>query len=121
MLYQEENMQILLVLLFCLLLRGEYAKFACSIICLSLESNISSPARYSYSSNFPHDKADIFAASLLITYCTFSSVILSSIIMISFHNLSARFFLKREGLSDARVASITKKEYALQYIFYKNS
>ena len=31
--------------------------------------------------------------------------------MLSFFILSKRFFLKREGLSDARVASITKKEY----------
>ena len=31
--------------------------------------------------------------------------------MISFYIISKRFFLKRKGLSDARVASITKKEY----------
>ena len=31
--------------------------------------------------------------------------------MICFYILSHRFFLKCEGLSDARVASITKKEY----------
>ena len=31
--------------------------------------------------------------------------------MISFYILSKRFFLKREGLPDARVASVTKKEY----------
>ena len=31
--------------------------------------------------------------------------------MISFYILSKRFFLKHEGLSDARVASITKKRY----------
>ena len=31
--------------------------------------------------------------------------------MISFYILSKRFFLKREGLSDARVVSITKKGY----------
>ena len=30
--------------------------------------------------------------------------------MITFYNLAKRFLLKREGLSDARVASITKKE-----------
>ena len=32
-------------------------------------------------------------------------------VMISFYILSKRLFLKREGLSDARVASGTKKEY----------
>ena len=31
--------------------------------------------------------------------------------MISFYILSTRFFLKRKGLSDAGVVSITKKEY----------
>ena len=31
--------------------------------------------------------------------------------MIKFYILSKRFFLNRKGLSDARVASITKKEY----------
>ena len=31
--------------------------------------------------------------------------------MISFYIFSKRFFLKCKGLSDARVASITKKDY----------
>ena len=31
--------------------------------------------------------------------------------MISFYILSKRLFLNLEGLSDARVASVTKKEY----------
>ena len=88
--------------------KGEYSNSACSIICHSLEGNISSPVRYSYSSILPHNTA-IFAPSLLISYCNFSSLILSSIVMISFYIPSNRFFLKREGLSDARVASIAKK------------
>ena len=54
------------------------------------------------------DKADIFAASLLILYCNFSYLMLSSIVIISFHIFSERFFSKCKGLSDARVASITK-------------
>ena len=39
--------------------------------------------------------------------------------MISFYILSKRFFLKLEGLSDARVASITKKRYdfALHFLY----
>ena len=41
--------------------------------------------------------------------------------MISFYILSKRFFLKRKRLSDARVASITKKNMVLQYIFYIDS
>ena len=36
---------------------------------------------------------------------------LSPIVIITFYTLSKILFLKREGLSDARVASITKKEY----------
>ena len=44
--------------------------------------------------------------------------------MISFYILSKRFFLKRKGLSDTRVASITKKEYDFaanfDYIFIKS-
>ena len=41
--------------------------------------------------------------------------------MISFYILSTRFFLKREGLIDARVASITKKEYGFagHFLQYK--
>ena len=88
---------------------GEYANLACSIICLWLKGNISSPARYSYSSIFPGDNADAFAASQIISYCSFWSLILS-IVMISFYFLSKRFFLKQGGLSDARVASIIKKK-----------
>ena len=38
--------------------------------------------------------------------------------MISFYILSERFLLKRKGLSDARVASITKKEYGFGVIFF---
>ena len=68
------------------------------------------PLRNSYLSIFLDDNAHIFTASLLISYCRFSSLISSSVVMISFYILSKRFFLKREGLSDERVVSITKKE-----------
>ena len=92
--------------------KEEHENLACSILCLRLEGNISSPVRYSLLWIFPDDNADIFAASLLISYYSFSSLILSWIIIISFYIFSTRFFLKLEGLSDARVASITKKEYS---------
>ena len=36
-----------------------------------IRCNISSPVRYSYLSILPDDNADIFAASLLLSYCTF--------------------------------------------------
>ena len=51
--------------------KGEYANLACSIICLFLEGYTSSPVRYSYLSILPNDNVDIFAASLLISYCNF--------------------------------------------------
>ena len=37
--------------------------------------------------------------------------------MISFYILPKRLFLKREGLSDARIVSITKKEYGFTVPF----
>ena len=66
---------------------------------------------------FPDDNADIFAASLLMSYCSFPSLVLSSVVMISFYILSKRFFLKRKVLSNARVASITKKAYGFAVYF----
>ena len=41
--------------------------------------------------------------------------------MISFYILFKRFFLKRKGLSDARVASVTKKECGFAVHFCKKS
>ena len=100
------------------LLRREYVKLACSIILLWSNGNIFSPVRYSHLSFLPADNAYIFAASLVILYCTFSSIILSSIAMISFYIVSKRFFLKHEGLSDERVVSVTKKEYVFAVHFF---
>ena len=61
------------------------------------------------------DNADIFVGSKtkieLISYYTFLSLILSTITMTSFYIISKRFILKPKGLSDARVASVTQKEY----------
>ena len=41
--------------------------------------------------------------------------------MISFYILSERFFLKHKGLSDARVAPVTKKEYGFAVHFLYTS
>ena len=57
------------------------------------------------------DNADIFAGSLLISYCSFPSLTLSSFVMINFYIVFKSFFLKLEELPDARVVSKTKKEY----------
>ena len=55
--------------------KGEYANLGCSIVSLLLEGNISSPVRYSYLSIFPGDNPDIFAASRIISYCSFLTLI----------------------------------------------
>ena len=55
---------------------GEYVNLACSIICCWSDGNISSPVRYSYLWILPDDKADMLAASLLMSYCSFLSILL---------------------------------------------
>ena len=101
--------------------KGEYINLVCFIILLWSDGNISSTVTYSYLSILPNDKAYIFAASLLISYCSSSSPILSSIVMINFYIFPKRLFLKRIGLSDARVASATKEQYDFAVHFYKDS
>ena len=96
---------------------GEYVNLDYSITLLWFEGSISLTVRNSYLSIFPDNNADIFVASMLISYCNFPSLILSSIVMIGFY-ISERLFLKRKGLSDAKVLSITKKNMVLRYIFY---
>ena len=95
--------------------KGKYANLVSSIICLWLEGNISSSVKYLYLSIIPD-----YAVSLLIWYCTFSSIILLSIVMISFYILSTRFFLKCKELSYASVAPINKEEYALTHKVIKS-
>ena len=73
------------------------------------EGNISLPVRYSYLSVLLDDYVYIFYASLLMLYCNFSCLILSSVVIINFYIISKRFFLRREELSDKRLVSITKK------------
>ena len=89
--------------------KGEYVNLASAITLLWSEGSIFSPVKYSCLSALPDDKADILAASLLKSLCSFSSLILSPITIISFYIHSKRLFLKHKGLSDARVVSITKK------------
>ena len=86
---------------------------ASSTIILWSDGRISLPARYLYLLIFPDDNGNIFAASLLILYCSFPSLILSPTVLISFYILSKTFFLKREILSDGRVVSITKNDFGL--------
>ena len=58
--------------------RGEYVNLAYSIPLPWLNGNFSWSPIYWYLSILPDDNAHIFSASLLISYCTFSSTILSS-------------------------------------------
>ena len=75
--------------------------------------------RYSYLSVLPDNNAEIFTVSLLIFYCCFSSPTLSPVARISFYILSERFFLKHKELLDAKVVSVTKKEYGFAVHFLK--
>ena len=59
---------------------------------------------------FLHDDAHNIILLLFISN-------LISKIIISFHIVFGRFFLKHEELSDARVASITKKECGFEIHF----
>ena len=77
----------------------KFSLFYCSSL---IRWYLSSPVRYSYScysSMLPVNNADIFAAFLLISYCSLSSLTLLSISMIGLYILSKIFFLKREELS----------------------
>ena len=66
------------------------------------------------------DNAHIFAAFLLISYCSSSSRILSLIVIIIFHVFPKRLCLKRKILSGtARVVSLFKKEYDFAVHFFK--
>ena len=58
-----------------------------------------------------------FAASLLISHFSFSSLVLSLIVMVTFYIGSKRFLLKSEELSDAGVVSIIKKEFGFSVHF----
>ena len=66
------------------------------------------------------DNADLLAMSLLILYCNFLSLILSSIVMISLYILSKRLRLKCKELSDVRVVSVTRKDYGFVAHFCKD-
>ena len=99
------------------LLSEEHVNLVCYIILFWSDGNISSPVRYSYLPILPADNADVFTASLLISYCNFSPLILSSNVMVSFYIVSTRFFLKHKRLYDERVVLITKKEYSFAVHF----
>ena len=76
--------------------------------------SITSPVRYSCLSILTDNNGDVFYSVYLNIILYFLSLILSSVIIISFHILSKR-------LSDGRVVPITKKEYGFSVHFLENS
>ena len=60
--------------------------------------------------NFPDENTDAFTAFLLILYCSFSSLILYPIVMITFYIVFERLRLKRKRLSDGNVVSLIKNK-----------
>ena len=67
-------------------------------------------------STLVNDNADTFAAAILISYCHFSFLISSSMVMSTIYTSFNRFFQKCNGSSDERVVSMTKIEYGCSYI-----
>ena len=61
---------------------------------------------------------DFCCLSLLISNGSFSFISNLIINCHKFYIVSKRFFQKRKGLSDARVESITKKEYGFAVHFF---
>ena len=98
--------------------KGEYACLACSIIPLPSGGSVYLPVTNSYLGIFLDDNTDILATSLVISYCSFSSLILTSIVISSFYILFTRLFLKRKGSSDAGVAS---KAFLISLIIFSSS
>ena len=88
---------IVFVCFFKAFLREEYVNLAYFISLPWSDGYTSSPLRYSYLSIFPDQNADIFAAFLLIAYCSCSTLILPSIAMISFHIFLKGSFWKVMG------------------------
>ena len=71
---------------------GELVNLACVVILHWSEVKTSLPVGNSYSSILPDDKTYIFVAPVLKLYSTFSFVILSSVVIVSFYILSKSSF-----------------------------
>ena len=97
--------------------RGEYKSLACSVVLFLSEGIISFSVRYIYLSILLDVNKDVFAASLFTSYYSFSSLILSSIVVISFYIFFIKLFLKCKLLSEERVVSFTEKEYGFAVYF----
>ena len=92
-------------------------RLTCSIIWT--DGNVYSSVKYSYSSILIHENADIFAAALLISHCSFSAKIVSSVVVITFSILSKTMHLKHGLLSAGKIVSFTKKKNGFAAHFLK--
>ena len=81
---------------------------------ISSRGSISLHVGYSHLSVLLDEYADVFAASLLMLYGSFSPLILSLVVIIGFYIFFKRFF-------DERVVSSTKIEYSFAVHFCKDS
>ena len=102
---------------------GEYVNLACSITLLWSEGSISSPLRYSDLSTFLDGNVDFFAAYLLISCYSFSSLTLLSVVMISVYSLCERFLLKRSTWCKISINNWKRICFfsAVNLVFYKDS
>lgn len=92
---------------------------ASCMILLCFGCNIfSAVSYYSYLSD---DDADIFAVTLVRSYCNFPFLIISSMIMTVLRTSYNRFFRKRNGLYDGRVVSMTKNKHGSAVNFLYSS
>ena len=94
------------------LLSGKDVNLACSIILLWSDGNISSPV-------LPDDNTDTFPAFLLVSHCSVSSLILSSIVVISFYIRSKKILSETWRIIWCKSSIYHQKNMVLQYIFVK--
>ena len=112
----------LLFHIFCLFFQSFSQRGIINLVCpMTLfwpEGSVSSPLWHYYLSTFPDDYADDSTASLLTSYCSFfiSNLIINCHDWSLSYILFKRFFLKREGLSDARVVLINEYGFALHFL-----
>ena len=102
--------------------KGEKVNLAFYIALFWYSGSVYSPIRYSYLYVLFDINADIFTAFLLMSHSSSLSLVLSSILIISFYILSRRLFLNRKRLPDARfdarVTWITKNEFGFAVHFF---
>ena len=97
--------------------RSEYTNLFLCIIWLGLKVKSFSPIWYLYLSVFTDDNADIFPTSLLTSYCSFTSLIFSSILHYYIFYSILKITLK--GYLIAALHRLPRKNIVLWYFFVK--